>query len=264
MTDTWEPAQYHRFAAERRQPFFDLLALVDPAPDGQAVDLGCGTGELTVDLHRHLGAAATVGIDSSPAMLEKAAPHSGGGVSFVHGDIAEFPAPVDGDGPGDGPEGPYDVVFANASLQWLDDHPGLLARLARAVRPGGQLAAQVPANYDFVTHTLACELGADYGVPGPRSGAVLAPEEYAAVLHRLGFVDQHVRLQVYAHVLESSDDVVEWARGTLLTQYRKALAPDTYEEFLAAYRARLVSELGDERPFFYPFKRILFRARRPA
>ena len=106
MTDTWDPQQYERFATQRRQPFFDLLALVEPVPSGRVVDLGCGTGSLTVELHRHLGAATTVGIDSSAAMLDEARRHEAGGVRFVPGDIAAF---ASGE--------PDDVVFANASLQ---------------------------------------------------------------------------------------------------------------------------------------------------
>ena len=41
------------------------------------VDLGCGTGELTRSLHEVFRAAETIGFDSSPAMLEKAAAHAG-------------------------------------------------------------------------------------------------------------------------------------------------------------------------------------------
>jgi trans-aconitate 2-methyltransferase len=65
--DGWKPAAYARFAAERRQPFDDLLALVTPIPGGRAVDLGCGPGELTCTLHEHTRASATLGIDSSDA-----------------------------------------------------------------------------------------------------------------------------------------------------------------------------------------------------
>ena len=71
--DTWDPDQYERFRDERTRPFLDLLAMVRPVPGGRAVDLGCGTGELTRWLHRHVGAAETLGIDSSPVMLERAA-----------------------------------------------------------------------------------------------------------------------------------------------------------------------------------------------
>ena len=65
--DTWDPGQYQRFAAERAAPFHDLLSLVRPVPGGRVVDLGCGSGELTAQLHRRLEAAATLGLDSSPA-----------------------------------------------------------------------------------------------------------------------------------------------------------------------------------------------------
>jgi len=70
--DAWDPGQYDRFAAERRQPFVDLLALCRPVPGGTIVDLGCGPGGLTVELHRALGAAHTTGIDLSAAMLAEA------------------------------------------------------------------------------------------------------------------------------------------------------------------------------------------------
>ena len=70
--DPWDPGQYDRFKAERRQPFDDLVALCSPVPGGTAVDLGCGTGELTAVVHRSLELAETTGIDSSPAMLARA------------------------------------------------------------------------------------------------------------------------------------------------------------------------------------------------
>src|SRR5258706_8613134 len=132
-TDTWNPVQYERFAKERRLPFDDLLALVAPTPGGLAVDLGCGTGELTVELHRHLGAETTVGIDSSAAMLADAPVADG--VRFEIADLATYTAPE-----------PFDVIFANAALQWVPYHESLLTRLASMLGRGGQLAIQVPNN----------------------------------------------------------------------------------------------------------------------
>ena len=128
-SDTWSPEVYARFAAERRRPFDDLLAMVAPIPGGRAVDLGCGTGELTRELHRRTGASETVGIDSSPAMLEKTKPLGGEGLRFEEGDLARF-----------APERGFDLVFSNAALHWAPDHPRLLERLTRAREPGGQLA----------------------------------------------------------------------------------------------------------------------------
>ena len=150
----------------------------------------------------------------------------------------------------------------------MPDHPALLARLAGLLAPGGRLAVQVPANFDQPAHVAAAELAAeepwrsrlDGDVPVP---AALSPVEYARLLHRAGLGDAHVRLQVYGHLLASREDVVEWVKGTLLNAYLPRLAPALRGEFLEAYRQRLLPRLEDERPFHFPFQRILFAASRP-
>ncbi len=253
--DSWDPARYARFAAERSQPFFDLLDLVTPVPGGRAVDLGCGTGELTAHLHRRTRASETLGVDSSEAMLAKAAAHAGDGVRFERGDLSEI-APADG----------FDLVFSNAAYHWVPDHPALLTRLTRLVNPGGQLAFQVPDNFDHPSHRAAEETAATEpfasalgGMPHPRN--VLAPEAYAAILDRLGYTEQTVRLQVYGHHLESRESIVAWVEGSLLSEYRRRLPTDLYAGFLEGYRRRLFTMLRDERPFFFTFRRILARAK---
>jgi trans-aconitate 2-methyltransferase len=253
-TDAWNPTQYGRFAAERARPAEDLLALVHPVPGGTAVDLGCGTGELTARLHERTGAATTFGIDSSPAMLERAREHATSAVRFELGGIEDF----------DGAGG-YDVVFTNAALHWVPDHPALLARLRAALRPGGQLAVQVPANTDHPSHALAFEVAAEppFGVAVDEMTPVLAPERYATLLDGLGFADQHVRLQVYGHHLASTADVVEWTKGTTLTRFERELTPELYAEFVDRYRERLLATLGDHSPYFYTFKRLLFWGKLP-
>jgi trans-aconitate 2-methyltransferase len=257
VRDTWNPNQYERFRAEREQPFHDLVALITKRPAARVVDLGCGTGVLTTELHRELQATETLGVDSSDAMLERARTFETAGVRFTLGDIGDSQ-----------PDAPFDVVFSNAALQWVGDHPRLFARLSAMLTPGGELAVQVPANFDHVSHTLAADIAHEEPFAEAMHGytrtfSVLPPEEYATLLHDLGFVAQSVRLQVYGHVLESPDAVVEWVRGTLLTDYESRLADPLYQEFVARYRERLHAALGDQRPYFYPFKRILLWGRRP-
>ena len=96
--------------------------------------------------------------------------------------------------------------------------------------------------------------------PDPVAQNVLAPEQYSILLDELGAVDQHVRLQVYAHHLDSTASVVEWTRGTTLTRFTKLLEPDLAGHFIDTFRGRILSELGDSSPYFYPFKRILIWA----
>jgi trans-aconitate 2-methyltransferase len=253
--DAWDPDRYARFAAERARPFRDLLALVEARPGMRVVDLGCGTGELTALAHRTLGAGETLGLDSSPAMLERALPLAGAGLSFAQGDIASF------EGRG------YDLVLSNAALHWLPRHHELIAQLTLALAPDGQMAVQVPANHDHPSHALARALAAKPPFAEALGGydrgrPVLEPEEYASLLHRLGYREQQVQLRVYGHPLPSPAEVVEWVRGTLLTDYQRRLPPDLWPRYLEEYRQRLMAALPDERPYFYTYKRILFWARR--
>jgi trans-aconitate 2-methyltransferase len=251
--DLWDPERYERFKQQRALPAIELTGLLQATPGGSAADLGCGTGEPTERLHRHLGAAATVGVDSSPNMLERARTLEGGGLRFVEDDLTRWE-----------PEEPLDVLFSNAALQWVGDHEGLFRRFHRWLKPGGQLAVQVPAGDNHPSHTVAARLGERHGTgplyPGGRN--VLPPEGYAALLFRLGFREQRVALRIYDHVLPGLDAMVDFFRSTLLTPWQAALPGEAYERFLVAYREGLREELGDPSPLFFPMPRILIWARR--
>jgi trans-aconitate 2-methyltransferase len=264
VPDAWKPDQYERFQKERSQPFYDLLALVRPSKTPRVIDLGCGTGTLTLELHQRLGAARTLGVDGSEAMLARTTPiASPPALTFERADIATLASAWSRD-----PKGRFDVVFSNAALHWLPSHEQLLSQITSAIAPKGQLAVQVPANHDHPTHTIAATLAAEAEFRGPLAGHsgrthVLLPEEYAMLLNGLGYTEQHVRLVVYTHVLPARDEVLEWVKGTLLTYYETRLPPPLFKEFLARYKKLLFKVLPDQRPFLYPFKRILFWGARP-
>jgi trans-aconitate 2-methyltransferase len=263
VSDAWNASTYRAFATERAQPFLDLLALVRPTRILRAVDLGCGPGELTRLAAAQLGCAEMVGIDNSPSMLAEAEQISTPNVQFERGDISSWTG-----------EGDHDLVLANASLHWVPNHSDVVARWTAALRGGGQLAVQVPANAYMPSHTVADEVahsepfasafGPDGPPPDPVAQHVLEPEEYASILYDLGFVEQHVRLQIYPHVLPSSRSVVDWVRGTTLTRCQSRLDPDTFAAFVAAYERKLLTVIGDQSPYFFPFRRILMWGRQPA
>jgi trans-aconitate 2-methyltransferase len=254
-TDTWNPEQYQRFSDERRQPWDDLTALLTPLARPRVLDLGCGDGALTAELHARLGASETVGVDSSPAMLGQATPRTGAGLRFELGDAGH---------PGGGP---FDLILSNAALHWVPDHAALLPRLAALLAGGGQLAVQVPINEAHASHREAAATATEppfAEVLGGwrRESPVLPPEWYAEALFRLGFVERRVRVEIYGHRLASRDEVVEWVRGSLLTDYQRRLPEALWPRFLARYRERLAAALPDERPFLYTYRRLLLWGRR--
>ena len=252
--DTWDPGQYAKFLRERSAPFFDLLDLVETRPGMRAVDLGCGTGELTRQLHERLGCRETLAFDRSAKMLEKSAAFAAPGLRFEKGTVESFV-----------PDGPFDLVFSNAALHFVEGHEELWPRLAALLAPGGQMAVHLPANQDHPTHVTAREVAREEPFAEALGGYVLPNnllpvEAYATLFHRLGFSRQSVKLVVYGHLLESPESVVEWVKGSILTEYQSRLVPRLYEQFLETYRRRLLPRLAYEQPYFFTFKRVLMHA----
>ena len=171
VRDGWDPAQYGRFGDERARPFTDLVALVSPPRASRVADFGCGTGALTARLLDAWQPTELIAIDSSPAMLAEV-PDTDNRLHPVLGDIAALDdLPVD--------LGSFDVIVSNAALQWVPNHARVLADWTNRLRPGGQLAVQVPANGDHASHRVLAAVGAELlgpdAPPDPTTVSVLAP-----------------------------------------------------------------------------------------
>jgi len=253
----WDVAQYEKFKKERSQPFFDLLSLIQQKNPKCVLDLGCGSGELTKIAHETLAAGETIGIDSSDSMLEKSKSFESESLHFMQGDIAllnlEKPFGVN-------LTGFFDLILSNAALQWLPGHEQIFSFLKKLLSPGGEIAIQIPSNHDHPSHRIAFAMAEQSpfkenlnGFHPPQS--VLPPEDYARLLHRLGFQQQCVRQQVYPHLLSSREEIIEWTKGTWLSAYQARLSPELYDLLLTRYRETLFAELPNDEPIFYPFKR---------
>ena len=55
----------------------------------------------------------------------------------------------------------FDVILANAVIQWIPDHEALIPALVGKLAPGGALAVQTPDNLDEPSHRLMREVAAD-------------------------------------------------------------------------------------------------------
>jgi trans-aconitate 2-methyltransferase len=255
---SWSAQQYSSFEKERTRPVRDLLSAVETTGVKRAVDLGCGPGNSTEVLVDRFPAAEVSGLDSSADMIEAARKRLPG-LRFDLGGIATWDA-----------EGPFDVILANAVLQWLPDHEALLPRLIGKLADGGALAVQIPDNLEEPAHRLMRQVGAAgpwatkladaAGARTPRRGAAW----YCSLLRsHAGRVD--VWMTTYHHVLTGGTDaVVEWFKGSGLRPFLAPLDPAEIASFLAEYRAALVDAypaLADG-SVLLPFPRLFIVATR--
>jgi trans-aconitate 2-methyltransferase len=255
---TWSPGQYTKFEAERNRPIVDLLAQIPTAQVATAADLGCGPGNSTELLQARFPEAAVRGMDSSAEMIE-AARRRLPGVGFEVDDIATWRDP-----------GPFDVIFANASLQWVPDHAALLPMLVGKLARGGSLAVQVPDNLDEPAHRLMRRLAADGPWAGKLADASKAraarqgADWYYGTLRATG-ADVDIWRTTYHHPLAGgAAAVVEWFKGTGLRPFLAPLDEGERTAFLARYEAA-VAEAYPALPdgtVLLPFPRLFFVATR--
>ena len=227
-TTNWAAKQYVMFENERTRPVRDLLAAV-PATDVRlAVDIGCGPGNSTEALAARLPGATVSGMDSSADMIAAATKRLPQ-FQFEVSDIATWEAP-----------GPYDLILANAVLQWVPNHEQLFPSLVKKLAPGGNLAVQMPDNLDEPAHRLLREIAAD----GPWANKLKDVERtmrygadwYYSLLKPLcARVD--VWRTVYHHPLAGgADAVVEWFKGSALRPFLAELDDSEQGVFLERYR----------------------------
>jgi trans-aconitate 2-methyltransferase len=254
MAHEWDAGHYLRFADARTLPAVDLLSRIELETPQRVVDLGCGPGNSTALLKQRWPDAAVTGFDSSVNLLD-AARRDHPGIHFAEGDIAAW-APTE----------PPDVVFANASLQWVGRHDALLPRLFQSVAPGGVLAVQMPRNYDFATHALMRQVAAEGEWRGRLADArdpspVQAPEFYYDCLapRSAGFTIWETN---YIQVMDGVGAIIDWLHGTGLRPFLTRLTDDERLVFLKRYAALLETAYPAQADgkILLPYPRLFFVA----
>lgn len=246
---SWNPSLYMTFADERTRPAMELLARVQTEHPKRVADLGCGPGNSTAPLAARWPDADVEGLDSSQAMID-AAKAANIPARFTLADVATW-----------APKEKYDVVFSNATYQWIPDHAKLLPRLMGFVVSGGTFAFQVPNNQYAPSHNLMRDVAAQGRwadkLANVRGVFVEKVNDYYDMLapHARGI---DIWTTEYLQVLEGEDAVFKWVSGTGLRPYLDALNPDEREAFTREYKARLniaYPRRADGKTLF-PFSRL--------
>ena len=257
MAHQWDAEHYLRFADARTLPAIDLLSRIALAAPCRVVDLGCGPGNSTAPLKARWPDAAVTGIDSSEELLT-AGRRDHPGIAFVTGDIARWAAAE-----------PVDLVFANASLQWVGDHDRLMPRLFDQAAPGGVLAVQMPRNHDFATHLLMRQVAAEGEwrdrLAGAREASPVKPPEFYYDLlapRAAGFTLWETN---YIQIVDGVPAIIAWLHGTGLRPFLARLTDAERPVFLARYAALLAEAYkarADGR-ILLPYPRLFFIASKP-
>jgi trans-aconitate 2-methyltransferase len=241
----WNAEVYARIS----QPQFAwgqrVLARLPLAGSEVVLDAGCGTGQLTELLAERLPRGRVIALDSSRAMLDKAAERLArfaDRVKLVHADIARHVE-----------RPPVDAVFSTATFHWVRDHDLLFANLRASLEPGGHLVSQFGggANLGRVRGRAAVL----------RSSAAFArffegfeePWHYATAeetrdrLERIGFAEVAAWLEPAPVAFDDPDSYREFVRHVVLRDDLTRLPDDASRD---AYVTSVVEAARDDDPPF--------------
>ncbi len=244
----WNPTAYAAFRGLRLRPALDLLAQVPDLPPGDVVDLGCGNGAAAPALAARFAGRSLVGIDSSPAMLDRATGYD----LRQRADIADWQ-----------PDRPPALIFSNAALQWLPGHPALFPRLAGMLVPGGTLAVQMPVNHMAPSHRFLRDIAQAmfpdrFDSTGYRP-PVATPAEYWALLSPLGALTVWETEYLQPLGPEAAGHPVRaFTASTAMRPFIDRMSPEEAGRFTARYDEALDSaypRLTDGGALF-PFRRL--------
>jgi trans-aconitate 2-methyltransferase len=251
----WDPEVYLTFADDRARPFYDLLGRVGAAQPRRVADLGCGPGNLTLQLARRWPDAAIEAIDRSAEMVAAARER---GVAATVGDLRSW-----------APQPDTDVVFSNAALHWVPERDELMVRWAEQLAAGAWIAIQMPGNFDTPSYSAirAVARREPYATtlrdtPFRLGNVVDSPAHYAGLLIDAGCTVEAWE-STYVHQLTGEHPVLDWISGTALLPVQERLNDEEYQRF----REELIPLLADAYPprpdgtTFFPFRRVFVVAK---
>ena len=247
----WNPETYNRFRGFRLRPAMDLLHTLAALPSGDVVDLGCGAGVVGPALALRYPDHRLLGVDNSPAMLDRAA-QTGVYSDLILADIATWQ-----------PQDPVALIFSNAALQWIGSHTNVLTRLVAGLKAGGVLAVQMPYQNAAPSHRIwsHCFARLFPTRPLPETPAILAPRDYAAMLSPMG--DFQMWETEYFQTLPASKQghpVRLFTESTFARPFLDGLNGPDQKALIDAYEAEIETAypVADNGRILFVFRRLFF------
>lgn len=236
----WDAEQYAQYSSAQYAWALELIGKLKLQGNETVLDIGCGDGKVAAAIADRLPHGRVVGIDSSMEMIhlanQKFADHLRSRLMFHHLDVRDL-----------SDKDRYDVVFSNAALHWIKNHPPMLLRIQQAMKKSGRLlfqmggqgnAAQVVAILDTLISGKWADYFSDFSFPYGFHG----PEIYSKWLVKAGLTPVRVDLIEKDMLHEGKDGLSGWIRSTWMpyvervpVNLRESFVENIVAEYLIAH-----------------------------
>jgi trans-aconitate methyltransferase len=235
----WNAVEYAAHSAVQQVWARELIARLHLRGDERILDVGCGDGKVTAEIAQAVPRGCVVGIDASAEMIgfaRKTFPPSqisnlkfqicdarkigGCDASSQRGGHRANAAKIGDEGVA--ATAPFDIIFSNAALHWVEDHEAILRGMALVLKPGGRLVVSCggKGNAQDVFVALRPELRrkswSKYFRKMPKPYFFYSPADYEKWLLKFGFKIQGLRLALKDITYAGADGFAAWLRTTWL------------------------------------------------
>jgi len=256
----WDPQQYQRYADLRLRPALELFNRISVDNPQKVHDIGTGGGDIARLMEERWPEACVIASDSSAEMLDNAKSKTAEG-SRIQWELLDLN--------GWRPVSEFDVIYGNAVLHWLPDHAEVFPRLVGGLRPGGELAIQMPLSWYQPSHRAIRSTLESMGTPEADSLArfmavpnVALPETYYEILRPL-VSELDIWTTEYQQILKGADPVFDFAKGSILRPVFTQLPEEDAAEFTSRLKTRLRAAYPQQADgsTLFPLRRLFIVAR---
>jgi len=250
----WNPELYLKYGNERTQASIDLVNRISIGfiPEN-IIDIGCGPGNSSDILHRRWQSARIVGLDSSASMIEKAKidyPDS----EWIIANASTFET-----------KEKFDIVFSNATIQWIPNHKELLEKFYGMLSDRGIIAVQLPLFWDINLGKAIEKVSKLEKWKSKTDGVInlFTIHDYFFYYDVLSKKINSIDLWEtnYIHVLDSQFSILEFIRSSGLKPYLERLDSESEKLEFEEEVLELIKKdypLQENGKVLVPFKRLFF------
>ncbi len=258
MPHEFNGESYKQSSTHQKEWGNKIIAEFDLRGSEHILDLGCGDGALTAQLAELVPQGWVLGIDASKGMIQSAQKLAKPNLRFELQDINALNYIEQ-----------FDLIFSNATLHWVKDHPRLLENCLRSLKPNGLLRVNFAGagNCGHLVKVIrsAMQLNEYSGYFRSFEWPWYFPgvEEYASLVKQIPFKEVRVWGENADRFFATKEDMIKWIDQPSLVPFLKPIPADAQPSFRNRVVVLMLAEtLQPDGRCFETFRRINLSARK--